>query len=443
MSEFVRIIDPSGKTLRNDLYNSPPDTASYIIFKEGNLIKAKNGNTGQIEYKGSDALTVINNAAADLSDGGRIYIRKGTYDIGDGTIKIYDNTVLCGDGPSTLIVQSSSTDNPVISNVDRTNGNSNLKVCDIQVKNTAPFAGPDQVCLEFEKCNNVFVQNVYIQSVYDGIEFCRSDNCTALGCHVTALEGNTDPFGTGIEFDHMDGGNYHKVAYNYIYGFPNGILSDANQHYCIVIGNTILSSLYYGIFMQILEKTPVPSHIAIIGNVILNTQTYDAIRLEHGSANFIIAGNIARNNKLHGCRIYGGESVTIIGNIFCENWYGVKLEGHEGYNTQNIVIEDNILLNNSHGAINITGTPAPTNYTIRNNIGFPTESSGIATIPSGQTSVTVAHGLAGTPTSVVLGPTHAEVVDAVWSADDTNIIITVPSAVSADRQIAWYAEYKP
>ena len=46
---------------------------------------------------------------------------------------------------------------------------------------------------------------------------------------------------------------------------------------------------------------------------------------------------------------------------------------------------------------------------------------GTATILSGQTSVTFAHELYyGAPSVVVLGPTHAEVADAVWSADDTN-----------------------
>jgi hypothetical protein len=68
---------------------------------------------------------------------------------------------------------------------------------------------------------------------------------------------------------------------------------------------------------------------------------------------------------------------------------------------------------------------------------------GTATIASGTTSVTFAHGLSGTPTLVTLGATHAEVADAIWSADATNITITVPAAVTANRNISWYAERKP
>jgi len=79
MSEFVRIIDPSGKTLRNDLYNSPPDPASYIIFKDGGLVKAKNGRTGQIEFSDPDAAKVIRSAADAIPNGGRIVFKPGIY----------------------------------------------------------------------------------------------------------------------------------------------------------------------------------------------------------------------------------------------------------------------------------------------------------------------------------------------------------------------------
>jgi len=68
------------------------------------------------------------------------------------------------------------------------------------------------------------------------------------------------------------------------------------------------------------------------------------------------------------------------------------------------------------------------------------KNSGTATILNTGVSVTFAHGLARTPTLVTLGATHAEVADAVWSADATNITITVPSAVTANRNISWYVE---
>ncbi|MHC1596787.1 MAG: pectate lyase family protein [Methermicoccaceae archaeon] len=96
----------------------------------------------------------------------------------------------------------------------------------------------------------------------------------------------------------------------------------------------------------------------------------------------------------------------------------------------------------------ITGQTRPAIKTGRNATYFsadyamvePEKSNrGNATITSGNTSTTFAHDLWTTPDIVVLGPTHAEVADAVWSADEDNITITVPSAVSADRKISWFA----
>lgn len=65
--------------------------------------------------------------------------------------------------------------------------------------------------------------------------------------------------------------------------------------------------------------------------------------------------------------------------------------------------------------------------------------SGMATIKTGDNSVTFAHGMDGTPI-VVLGTTNAQVADAIWSATNTNITISVSANVAEDRNVAWYAE---
>jgi len=65
----------------------------------------------------------------------------------------------------------------------------------------------------------------------------------------------------------------------------------------------------------------------------------------------------------------------------------------------------------------------------------------VATIPLGGTSASVPHGLVAVPLVVTLGPRHAEVADAFVSARDaTNLTIAVPAAVTAGRNVDWYAE---
>ncbi len=55
------------------------DTASYIIFKDGNTIYAKNGTTGKVEFQGTDASGVMQSVVDNLTEGGRIYIKQGSY----------------------------------------------------------------------------------------------------------------------------------------------------------------------------------------------------------------------------------------------------------------------------------------------------------------------------------------------------------------------------
>ncbi len=65
------------------------------------------------------------------------------------------------------------------------------------------------------------------------------------------------------------------------------------------------------------------------------------------------------------------------------------------------------------------------------------------TIPAGQTSVTVAHGLFAIPSYGTLGPTHAEVADASLAVSTTNVTVTVPSAVTANRNVHVHVVRRP
>jgi len=74
---------------------------------------------------------------------------------------------------------------------------------------------------------------------------------------------------------------------------------------------------------------------------------------------------------------------------------------------------------------------------------YITVNSGTATISAGSTSVTVNHGLAGTPTIVTVTP--SEDIGDVWvdSVTSTSFTIHCEAAPSSDVIVYWYAEYKP
>ena len=86
----------------------------------------------------------------------------------------------------------------------------------------------------------------------------------------------------------------------------------------------------------------------------------------------------------------------------------------------------------------------PQLHIIEHNYGYLTENSGTATIPSGQTSVTVNHGLVGTPTIVFIEVNHDELKDyKIINKTSTQFTVEVPNAVTADRTFSWRAWYEP
>jgi len=70
MKEYINLYDAHGRSLgATNEWQRVPDVADYIIFKDGNVVKAKNGRAGKIEFKGTDATNVIQDVASVLEHG--------------------------------------------------------------------------------------------------------------------------------------------------------------------------------------------------------------------------------------------------------------------------------------------------------------------------------------------------------------------------------------
>ena len=82
---------------------SPQQPASYIIYKDGlGYVYAKNGETGKIDFRDTDAATVIQ-SAIDALTSGRIIIREGSYIINSSiTISSKSKISIIGIGRPTL-----------------------------------------------------------------------------------------------------------------------------------------------------------------------------------------------------------------------------------------------------------------------------------------------------------------------------------------------------
>jgi hypothetical protein len=68
------------------------------------------------------------------------------------------------------------------------------------------------------------------------------------------------------------------------------------------------------------------------------------------------------------------------------------------------------------------------------------KNGGVASIPNGQSTVTIQHGLTATPTIILLTGTHSE-VSSLWvtGVTATEFTINTASPVTADRSVYWLA----
>ena len=83
-------------------------SASYIVYSgsypsAGGPYFAQNGLTGRIDYSGSDTSTVIQSAIDALTNGGKIYIKAGTFTFVTPIYWTLSNIVFEGEGNATVI----------------------------------------------------------------------------------------------------------------------------------------------------------------------------------------------------------------------------------------------------------------------------------------------------------------------------------------------------
>jgi hypothetical protein len=130
-------------------------------------------------------------------------------------------------------------------------------------------------------------------------------------------------------------------------------------------------------------------------------------------------------------------------NLFIPNLYGNSTRESSGIkffdaNSRNVVIEGNTF---DFGLKDMIIVSPPPGAVIRRNIGYPTEASGVATIPAGSVRVTVSHGLAMTPSKFQVTPL-AQPPGKLWveNITSTSFDIVTDTAPTADLKVAWHAE---
>jgi len=202
---------------------SPESPASYVIFQEAGVYKARNVDTGLIEFESDDIGILLKRCvdAFKVEIGGRIFIRRGTYDsaqthlldIGRANVPVW----IEGEGfPYTTILRWSSTTGDGIRNSDAVGKDAYtipytiLVVRSLRIVNTAGTSG---IGIDVDGYNGFIIEDVdlvdatavagsigirqtrYTSGVESIIKSCRiirwdcgirlqGDHMTVKDCHI-------------------------------------------------------------------------------------------------------------------------------------------------------------------------------------------------------------------------------------------------------------------
>jgi len=472
--------------------------ASYIIYKEGGVVYALNSRTGQIDFSGTDASTVIQSAVNAIPDGGKVFVKAGRYALTKKITIPYDRIVIEGEGYSTIFEDNIPDDHcfavrkpdgavirevflrnfRIDCKVDKTTGDEinlfNLfigRVINVFVEANAKAING----LYMTNCNQVLIYGLSVYNVKNNAIVCAGDsNDIYINELIIDNPGNPRQQ-TGVEILKSNGSLYicDSDIINCKYGIDFACDGDILWTW---VDNTAVDNCVKGIRFPS-PKTPgryvagcyiVNSwassceeyNVSIESGAILSDVKFINLRSYNAGCSGIYIGNatvsgliefinctIASNsrqsaNTHHGVFLDANASKVRFKSCIIRN--DPKLgTGTQGYgifangNNTDIYIEDCDLRDNGIGAINSLG-----NITgrVSNNLGFVTRNRGTAIMLAGSTSVTVAHGLNGTPTKVLVTPRGN--LGAVWvsSRDSTNITISCSTTPTVDTEIDWEAE---
>lgn len=398
----------------------PVTTASYVISVEGSTVYARSGATGETVYSGTDAAAVLQDVTDALTNGGRIFIRSGTYRI-TKTISLGDKVVVEGESvghhaTNAGVVLEQAVDNHLITISNRI------------------FCGLSHLTLHGRKDLYASGKGILINgsfgSGYHYIEDVYIDNFKENGFEVQSevtevfaqriISNNNDANGFWIA-----GGNHRFIgciaggnAYN---GFQ---LLDGESQY---VGCAGWSNGYYGFYL-----TAGCNGLEILG------QAYDnhgaGICLEETPPGYpplknLIYLNSYDNNK--GVLIRGGSENII---------HGLVTEVVKGKQPYGVVIEggrNNILDLESFGHGSSDWAFTSGTYLLVGGQGL--KHHGRAPVPEGAKSVTVAHGLVATPSSVRATP-EWDTTCYLSAKNGTHVTFTFGTSAPPGAYVDWEAD---
>jgi len=410
----------NGATVVSDLIDYPESEADYIVWVDGATYYAKNGHTGQIDFSGADAATVIQ-AAINALTSGKIYIKPGIYYLLAPILINKDNISIEGAGGGTAQIAGRINAGATILRSDiaidliqitgtgfATNMVVGVNISNLRLRGNGTTNGKDGIWLQYVDLSiiqNVFIdncdwgiryQNVWMNEIKGGsiVNCNRGVSVYGSSTEINIIGADISICGTGI---YLEGHAMGTIMGNNIVQNDYGVYLLDCAYANRIIGNNIAGG-NYGIYLTSSGGGATYGTI-INGNAIFD-QYMNGITLYKNSHESIITNNniwdCDRGNTGTYDGIIIGENAACNRNIIQSN----QFSDNDRYDVNIVNGTSNGVKNNYFGVGHVNGvSDTGTDTIIQFNQGFITESSDTATILNATTLIVINHGLSYTPTT--------------------------------------------
>ena len=425
-------------------YISFAEPASYIIFTDGQKYYAKSGDTGQIVASDTDlgrVLQAINDREPDYK-GLVVYMKPGQYEMYTGVRIARAGFALIGAGTwdastswemgncqqcyfGTLILLRN--DNVTYFDVGFQDVNRPMRLYMAGFGAVASSSGITWTQHQYSVflfmrnwMRHTTLERIFIRNVGRGIkhEVTQSGfgNMADAYIHKVVVE---TPYYTGLE---LRGGGYNLRVVDFYTGWNKD--TGTSVFYIVNFADVWIDRLW------------------ILGLNIPYDQTTMGATI-HGCKNVFVRDLIIKGvSSSWALRILSSSNVLVDGAF-------INLDGGDVPNLIRVEDSSNVMLRNIYGMYTqnpiyiSNSTLFMHNVRLANkntNVEYRSENSGIATIPAGQTRVTVSHYLLGTPSNVLI-TLQGQPAGKIWveNITSTSFDIVTDTAPTSDLKVAWYA----
>lgn len=451
------------------------DTAHYGLIT-GNRIDGKGRTFDGIVAWGAKHLAIVGNIVRNPHDDGATYRDNGNGDDSQDVLiannEFYNcgtSGVLCPEGGPyrSISVMDNVIDGTALSGIRF--GGAVLSVCSGNVINNAAQYGIDVQGAGGGSANpttdSTISGNVIEGCGWSGIHVMPPCARTTIGGNLIRNPGTnaSAPNRHGILVEAPD----TSVQDNVVSQAPgDGIKLVSPAAFSIVQGNRVFANAGIGIYVP-----PGVSDAVVEDNVVTGNGTVGIDVFGQGARNQVV-GNRVQSNGQTGIRLLHQTDGLVSGNVVMRNGANSAGSGNTHgirmFNTQRTLVGNNkigddqaaptqtlsIREDGTSDHNTIVGndlTPGPKsletsgpNTLVRDNKGYVKDSSGVASIPTGATRVTVNHGLGATPSlkDISVTPTSDFGAGSFWTSNPTATQFTINCAglkPNVSTSFAWKA----